>query len=224
MAEVKLKAKKRESSTKGALNQLRRDGFVPGVFYKRGEENIPIYVHQSNINPVVYTSESHLIVLEVEGDDNLHESVLKEIQFDPVTDKIVHFDLRGITRGEVIVIEVPLSLKGTPVGVKEGGIIQHGLHKLEIEVLPKDIPEHLELDISELGFGDSIQVKDLNFENIKVLNPESAVVVSIVAPRAIEEEKPEEELVGEEETEEPEVIKKGKAEEGAEDQENESKE
>ena len=215
MAEVTLKAKRREPSTKGALNQLRKEGFVPGIFYKKDEDTIPIFVQETDINPVVYTSESHLIVLNVEGEEGQeHEAVIKEIQFDPVTDKVVHFDLRGITRGEVLNLEVPLVLTGTPVGVKDGGIIQHGLHKLEIECLPRNIPEHLELDISELGFGESIQVSDLNFEDIKVLNTESSVVVAIVAPRALEDEEETEEAeleVGGE-VEEPEVIKKGKTE------------
>lgn len=211
MAEVKLQAKKRVSSTKGALNQLRKSGYVPGVFYKNGEENIQFYVEENDINPIVFTSESHLVVLEVEGDDKAHEAVLKDIQFDPVTDRVIHFDLRGITRGEVIVLEVPLSLHGTPAGVKEGGIIQQGLHKLEIECLPRNIPEHLELDIAHLQFGESIQVKDLNFEDIKVLNPESAIVVSIIAPKAADDAQSEGE-----ESEGPEVIKKGKAEDSEE--------
>ncbi len=216
MAEVTLKAQKREISTKGAINQLRKNGKVPGVFYIKGNEGIPIVVEENDINHLVFTSESHLIQLKIDDDtEEMHESILKEVQFDPVTDKVVHFDLRGITRGEVIELEIPLMLKGTPIGVKEGGILQQALHKLHIECLPRHIPSHLEYDVTNLKFGDTVTVADLNFENVTILNNEKSVVISIVAPKMVEEEKPEEEvLAGEEgEAEEPEVIKKGKAEE-----------
>jgi large subunit ribosomal protein L25 len=211
MAEVKLKATKREVSTKGAINQARKAGKVPGVFYIKGQEGIPITVEENDINPLVFTSESHLIQLEIEGDkEEMHESILKDIQFDPVTDKVVHFDLRGITRGEVIELEIPLALHGTPIGVKEGGVMQQVLQRLQIECLPRHIPEHLEFDVSHLKFGDTVTVADLEFENVTILNPEKAVVVSIVAPKIIEEETAEEELLEGDELEEPEVIKKGK--------------
>lgn len=223
MAEVTLQAKKREISTKGAINQIRRDGKVPGVFYIKGNEGIPIVVEENDINHLVFTSESHLIQLKIEGDsEEMHESILKEIQFDPITDKVVHFDLRGITRGEVIELEIPLVLKGTPVGVKEGGVLQQVLHKLHIECLPRHIPAHLEFDVSGLKFGETVSVSDLSFENVTILNGEKSVVVSIVAPKMVEEETADEdELLGEagEEMEEPEVIKKGKAEDEEENEE-----
>ncbi|MCZ7601693.1 MAG: 50S ribosomal protein L25 [Melioribacteraceae bacterium] len=212
MAEVTLKAKKREISTKGAINQARKSGKVPGVFYIKGQEGIPILVEENDINPLVFTSESHLIQLKIEGDSaDMHESILKEIQFDPVTDKVVHFDLRGITRGEVLELEIPLVLRGTAVGVKEGGVLQQTLHKLQIECLPRHIPEHLEFDVSNLKFGESITIADLSFENVKILNPVKAVVLSIVAPKIVDDSKETEEESAEE-INEPEVIKKGKAE------------
>ncbi len=211
MAEVKLNAKKREVSTKGAINQSRKAGNVPGVFYIKGQEGIPIVVEENDINPLVFTSENHLIQLHIEGaKEEMHESILKEIQFDPVTDKVVHFDLRGITRGEVIELEIPLSLHGTAIGVREGGVLQQVLHKLQIECLPSNIPEHLEFDVTNLKFGDAVTVADLNFENVKILNSEKSVVLSIVAPKVIEEEETEDELLAGDEAEEPEVIKKGK--------------
>ena len=184
MAEVTLQAKKREISTKGAINQLRKSGKVPGVFYIKGNEGIPIVVEENDINHLVFTSESHLIQLKIEGDkEEMHESILKDIQFDPVTDKVVHFDLRGITRGEVVELEIPLILKGTAVGVKEGGVMQQALHKLQIECLPRHIPAHLEFDVTKLKFGETVTIADLNFENVTILNNEKSVVISIVAPK-----------------------------------------
>ena len=191
---------------------------VPGVFYIKGQEGIPIIVEENDINPLVFTSESHLIELQIEGDgEEMRESILKDIQFDPVTDKVIHFDLRGITRGEVIELEIPLMLKGTAIGIKEGGVLQQSLQRLQIECLPRHIPAHLEFDVTNLKFGDSVSVEDLSFENVTILNAPQSVVLSIVAPKVIEEAKPEDELLVEDESNEPEVIKKGKSE----DEENE---
>lgn len=215
MAEVILQAKKRDITTKGAVNQLRRDGFIPGIFYIKGNDAIPIVVEEGDLNHLVFTSESYLVQLKIDGDsEEMHESIFREVQFDPVTDKVVHFDLRGITRGEVIELEIPLALKGTPIGVKEGGILQQTLHKLHIECLPRNIPSYLEYDVTELKFGDTIMVEDLNFENVTILNSPKTTVISIVAPVVIEEPETEEEAVldEDEEAQEPEVIKKGKAE------------
>ncbi len=216
MAEVTLQAKKRDISTKGAVNTLRKEGFIPGVFYIKGNESIPIAVQEGDLNHLVFSSENFLVQLKIEGDsEEMHESIFREVQFDPVTDKVIHFDLRGITRGEVVQLEIPLTLKGTPVGVKEGGILQQALHKLEIECLPRNIPSHLEFDVTHLEFGDTVTVGDLSFENVEILNSPKTTVISIVAPVTIEEPETEEEgiLDEEEELEEPEVIKKGKAEE-----------
>lgn len=215
MAEVILQAKKRDITTKGAVNQLRRDGFIPGVFYIKGNDAIPIVVEEGDLNHLVFTSESYLVQLKIDGDsEEMHESIFREVQFDPVTDKVVHFDLRGITRGEVIELEIPLALKGTPIGVKEGGILQQTLHKLHIECLPRNIPSYLEYDVTELKFGDTVTVEDLSFENVTILNSPKTTVISIVAPVVIEEPETEEEAVldEDEEAQEPEVIKKGKAE------------
>ncbi len=216
MAEVKLKAQKRHKTSKGGVNQLRKEGLIPGVFYINGKEAIPIKVQENDLNHLIFTSEYYLVQLEIEDDkEEMHESIFREVQFDPVTDKVLHFDLRGITRGEVIELEIPLTLKGTPVGVKEGGILQQALHKLSIECLPKHIPSHLEYDVTHLEFGDTVVAGDLGFDNIKILNSPETTVISIVAPVTIEEPETEEEVLGEgeEEMEEPEVIKKGKADE-----------
>jgi large subunit ribosomal protein L25 len=115
-------------------------------------------------------------------------------------------------------MEVPVRLLGTPVGIKEGGIIQHLIHKLEIECLPKDIPQHVEINISELKLGDAIHVKDIQLENITFLDPEDSIIVSVTHPK-IEKEPVEGEAAAAEEPTEPEVIGKGKAEEEGEEEE-----
>ena len=214
MAEKILKATKREVTTKGALNQLRKDGFVPGVFYLKGKDEIVFSVEEIALNKFVFTAETNVIQFKIDGEEPL-SCIIKDIQFDPVTDRVVHFDLQGLTLGQTLQLEIPLNFVGSAVGVKEGGILQEQLHKLDVECLPRHIPQNLEIDVTELALGDSIHVGDLDFENIKILNSEDTSVVSVIQPRAEEEEETEDgdEAVVDSETAEPEVINKGKSEE-----------
>ncbi|MDQ7818330.1 MAG: 50S ribosomal protein L25 [Melioribacteraceae bacterium] len=209
MSEITIQAKKRELSTKGAVNKLRRNGEIPGIYYTKGTEPIPISVQELSLNPIVYTSEAHIIDLQL-GDNEVKKSILKNIQFDPVTDKIVHFDLLGISLDKEIDIEVPIAIEGQPKGIKDGGIIQQSMYKLHVLCLPGDIPEHITINISDLGVGDAVHVKDLSIERVKFLHNEEVIIVAVVMPRAqVEAPVAVAETLGEEKVE-PEVISKGK--------------
>ena len=214
MEKVILEANERKEIKKQNTKILRNQKRVPGIFYLKQSKPIAIDVSNQAIKPLVFTSQTHLISLKIDGHED-QECVLKDVQFDPVSDEVIHFDLIGITRGEKIEIEVPVQLIGSAIGVKEGGLLQHSLHKLEVECLPKDIPERLEVNISELKIGDTIHVKDLSFENVDILNPENSIVVSVVHPKVEKEPVVVEEGAEVEaevkEMKEPEVIGKGKA-------------
>ena len=214
MEKVILEANERKEINRQNTKSLRRQKRVPGIFYLKQSKPIAIDVSNQAIKPLVFTSQTHLISLKLDGHED-QECVLKDVQFDPVSDEVIHFDLIGITRGEKIEIEVPVQLIGSAIGVKEGGLLQHNLHKLEVECLPKDIPERLEVNISELKIGDTIHVKDLNFENVDILNLEGSIVVSVVHPKVEKEpvavEEGAEIEAEAEEMKEPEVIGKGKA-------------
>ncbi len=212
MEKVIIEANERKTINKRSRNSLRNEGRVPGVLYGSRMEPIPIDVTRLEINPLVFTAKTNLISLKLDGHEE-YECVIKDVQFDPVSDEVLHFDLIGLTRGEKIQLEVPIKLLGNAVGVKEGGLLQESMHKLSIECLPKDIPQLLELEVTELNIGDSIHVSDLNFENITILNPENTIVVSVVLPKVeieVEEVEEGEELAEEEGAAEPEVIGKGK--------------
>ena len=212
MEKVIIEAKERKTINKRSRNSLRNEGRVPGVLYGSRMEPIPIDVTRVAINPVIFTAKTHLLSLKLDGHQD-YECVVKDVQFDPVSDKVVHFDLIGLTRGEKIELEVPVQILGSAVGVKEGGLLQESLHKLNIECLPVNIPQSLEIDVTSLNVGDSIHVADLSFENITILNPEDAIVVSVVLPKVEKEPEPAEEgeeFDEEEGTAEPEVIGKGK--------------
>lgn len=209
MAEISLEAKKRTKSTKGALNQLRKSSNIPGVYYGIGIEPTNIYVHENSLRPLVYTSETHLVNLIIDQNEPA-KCILKNVQFDPVTDKVIHFDLLGITADHDLTIEVPVVLSGSAIGVKNGGVVEIHLHKITISCLPKDIPDHISIDISDLDVGKSITTGDLNLQNIKVLHGSDVQIVSVNIPRAHHVEGS---VLPGEERAEPELIGKKKAEE-----------
>jgi len=219
MEKVILEANKRKDINKNNRSTLRIQGRVPGVLYSKHLKPISIDVSRQSINPLVFTAQTHLISLKVDGHED-HDCIIKDVQFDPVTDEIIHFDLIGLTKGEKIELEVPLHFTGSAAGVKEGGLLQVNLHKLHIQCLPKDIPQSVEVNVSELKVGNSIHVRDLQFADIAILNPEGAVIVSVVLPKVEKEPIPVEgtEEAGTEITE-PEVIGKGKSTEEEEDKE-----
>ena len=215
MADLNITAIPREVSTKGAVNKLKREGQVPGVLYSNEMEPITFSIPELALKPVVYTTEMHLVNIKI-GDNEEVKSILKDIQFDPLTDKIIHVDFQAIKAGQVIQVQVPINIIGQAIGVKNGGRLAQSLHKVDVECLPKNIPTHLEVDISDLDIGDSILVRELNTDNIKILNAEDASVVGVTTSRAEEEEEVVDELLEDTDEAEPEVIGKGKSEEESE--------
>lgn len=207
MSEISIKAKRRSLSTKGAVNKLRKQGEVPGIFYSKGEEPIAISLEEISLKPLVYTSETHIVDLKIDDADS-KKTILKGIQFDPVTDKIIHFDFQGISLFEEIVIEVPVVLEGQPKGAKDGGVLQHQMHKLQISCLPGDIPQHITINVANLGVGESVHVKDLNLDKVQILNNADVIVASVVIPKVVAETAAAE--AGAETKAEPEIIGKGK--------------
>jgi len=208
--EIVLNVKRRQISSKGDLNRLRKEGYVPGVFYYKDVEGSQyFYLPFSAIKPLVYTTETHMVKL-IFDDGAEYQAVMKDIQFDPVSEQVLHVDFQGVKFGETITVQIPVIPVGQSIGLKEGGLLTQFIHKLDIECLPRQIPEKLEVDITDLKIGDSLHVRDLSFENFKILNPEDSIVFTIVPPKgATIEETPAE--TGEEEPQQPEVISKGKA-------------
>ncbi|MGE3800442.1 MAG: 50S ribosomal protein L25 [Candidatus Kapaibacterium sp.] len=207
MSDITLEAKRREAGRSNA-RALRRQGIIPGVFYFHGQDSIPLSVHELALRPLINTSESHLVNLKLD-DGSQKLCILKDMDFDPITDRPVHFDLIGVAVGELMKLNVPISFVGRAAGQLDGGIVQHVMNELEIEVLPKNLPESIEIDISDLNIGDSIHVSDLTVENYTILNTPEATIVSVSAPRVSSDDDGAEEAV----SMEPEVIGKGKKEE-----------
>jgi large subunit ribosomal protein L25 len=211
MAEITLKAQKREQFKKSISKALRKSGFVPGIVYGHNEANIPIKATELSLRPIVFSSEAKAIKLEIEGETQPINCILKDTQFDPISGRLIHFDLLTLKAGEKITIEVPVILKGTAIGVKEGGLLQHILHKLEVECSSQNIIPHIDVDITNLQIGDSIKVSDIKIEGVRILNDETSAIVAVIPPTVTTAEA--EAATTTPETAEPEVIGKGKKEE-----------
>jgi large subunit ribosomal protein L25 len=215
MSEIVLNAAVREHTGKRA-KLVRNDGGIPGVYYARGEEPRLIQVEKLGLDPLIYTSETHVIDLRI-SDGTARKCILRDVQFDPVSDRPVHFDLQGLKENEKLTIEVPIVLTGgTPVGVRDGGMLQHVIHKLRISCLPKDIPSKIEINVAGLAINQSVHVKELELASVTVLDNGDNTVVAVVPPTLVKEETAAA-VPTEEEAKEPEVVGKGKkAEEGEE--------
>ena len=226
MEEIFLDAEPRQEIGKSKVKDLRKEGFIPAVVYSDGKESLPIKVSHKQLLQLIHQHrlESTVINLKVKDDkkQKARSCLIKEIQYDPVSDDIVHVDFNQISLTKAIKINVPVTAKGEPIGVKqEGGSVEHILWEIEVECLPMDIPKGIEVDVSQLKIGDAIHIKDITFPaNVKVLNNPEAIVLSVAAP--IKEEVPVAPVEGEEK-QEPEVIKE-KKEVPAEAQEEEDKE
>src|ERR1700690_1522804 len=161
---------------------IRREGKVPGVYYVHGEQNIPVTVLEKSLKPLIYTSETHMINLKL-SDGSGKNCILRDIQFDPVTDRPIHFDLQGVREDEKITVEVPVTVVGgTPVGVRDGGVLQQVIHRLKISCLPRFIPEHIEVNVENLKINHFIHLRDIKLENITIIGSENSSIVGVVPP------------------------------------------
>jgi len=213
MEEIFLEAEPREELGRGKVKDLREKGFIPAVVYAQGKESLSLKVSHKELLRLIHQHriESVVINLKVKNDnkDKPRACLIKEIQYNPVHDDILHVDFNEISLSKVIKVNVPVVAKGEPVGVKqEGGSLEHILWEIEVECLPGDIPKGIEVDASHLKIGDSIHIKDITFPSgVKVLNDPAAIILSVTAP--MKEEVPVEAVEGAE-MQEPEVIKEKK--------------
>jgi large subunit ribosomal protein L25 len=214
MSEITINASVRKEVGKKA-HTLRYKGDIPGIFYGHSKSNIPVTIPEKTLKPLYKTSAASIINLKLD-DGSTYKCILKDIDFDPITDKPVHFDLFGVNESEALTIEVPVLLTGgVPQGVKEGGILQHILHRLKVSCLPKDIPDHIEINVATLAINKSIHVADVKIPNVTIAENAKTAIVAVVPPvvEKVAEVAATEAAVA---PAEPEVIGKGKKEEGEE--------
>lgn len=182
-----LKAAPRLRSGSGKLKQMRREGWLPSVVYGRGVENENLKVDAKTFSELLAhsSSDSILINLDVEG-VGTRSVFLKTIQHDPLTGHALHVDFLAVNDNTEITANIPVHLTGEAVGVKAGGILEQYAHTLEIICLPKDLPEFLEKDVSDLAEGDSLHIGELNFPTgVKATHAADVVVAHIGKPAAM---------------------------------------
>ena len=209
--QANLQAASRTATGKGAARSLRRDGKVPGVIYGHGREAEAVTIDKSALNKMLFGISAGTTILDVAVDGRAPvKALIREIQRDSLRPaEIIHLDLYEVRSDEEITLAVPIRLIGIPDGVRNfGGVLDHVLRELEVEVLPSNIPDHVDLDVTALAIGHSLFVRDVKVENAKVLNDPDTPICTVVAPRT--EEAPA--VVEEVATTEPELIRKPKAE------------
>jgi large subunit ribosomal protein L25 len=213
---VTLQAKPRTETGKGAARTLRRQGYIPGVIYGHGEETRACQVESKQVEKLLMAGSYESTVIDLKLEDGATSSVLiREVQVHPYRSEVLHIDFLTVRKGEKVKLEVPVRLVGLAPGVKEGGIMEHLRHDVEVRCIPSKIPEALDLEISEMNIGDSVTVADLQVpEDVEVLTDAAATIASIVPPAVIKVEEEvveevEEEGVVEEEAE-PEVVSRGR--------------
>ena len=188
MKEISVKGQKRAETGKKASKLLRKQGLIPCNLYgeKKGENGLPeamsFVVTMSEIRKVIYTPDVYVVNLDIDG--AAHVAVIKELQFHPTTDALLHVDFYEVNETKPITIGIPVKLNGLAQGVRDGGKINLSIRKINVTAPYKRIPEILNIDVTDLGLGKSIKVGDLSFEGLELTTPAQVVVCSVKSTRA----------------------------------------
>ncbi len=196
---IKWEATKRKPITKGEMNVQRAEGLVPAIINSKGEETLSIFIKHFDL--MKRPSGNFRIELKVKGIKEPFDCFLKELQYDYVSGKIIHADFQGLTVGQELDIDVPFEIVGDAPGVKAGGILNTSVTSCKIRTLPKNIPGTIQIDVSGMEIGDSINITDVKFaEEHTLIEPLEGSIVSIIDKRREEETEEETEIT------EPEII------------------
>ena len=182
MKSITIKGSQRESVGKVATKALRNAGMVPCVIYG-GENPVHFSAEERAFKSLVYTPEAHTVVIELEGGKKF-DGILQDIQFHPVSDKILHVDFYQLEATKEITMEVPVKITGTSPGVLLGGVLRLNQRKLKVRALPANLPDFVEANISELEMGNKLYVTKLGAPNYKILHPDNTVVCQVRISRA----------------------------------------
>ena len=182
MKSITINGSKRESVGKSSSRLLRNAGQVPCVLYG-GEGPIHFSAPELAFSKLVYTANAYTVVIAF-GEKESYNAILQDIQFHPVSDKILHIDFYQLFDDKKISMDIPVKLNGNAIGVKLGGNLQRNKRKLRIKALPTNLPDNIEIDISELNIGDKVYITELFNENYEFLHPDNTVVCQVRRARA----------------------------------------
>lgn len=181
MKTVELKGQKRTAVGKKEAKKLRAQEIVPAVLYG-GEEAIHFSVPFAELRQLIYTPSVFLLELNIDG--NVHKAMIQDMQWHPVKEEVLHVDFLKISDDKPVKIEVPLKVSGMAKGIKMGGKLNTNLRRLKVKALAADLPDTIDIDVTELGIGQSVKVADLEVPNVEFLDTKSNVVVSVAITRA----------------------------------------
>ena len=188
MKEIGVKGQKRETTGKKATKELRKEGLVPCNLYgeKRGENGLPealsFAADFTELRKIVYTPHVYVVVLNIDGE--AQKAIVKELQFHPTTDALLHADFYEVNETKDITVGIPVKLNGLAQGVRDGGKLNLSIRKIDVTAPYKNIPEILEIDVTNLGLGKAIKVGELKFDGITLTTPAQVVVCSVKETRA----------------------------------------
>lgn len=188
MKEIEISGKKRVDLGKKASKLLRKEGLVPcNIYGDKKDENgnsvaFSFAVPMTELRKVVYTPHVYVVIIDIDGEK--HKAVMKELQFHPVTDALLHVDFYEVTEEKPITIGIPVKLNGLAQGVRDGGRISLSIRKIEVKAPYHAIPERLDIDVTNLMLGKSIKVGELAFEGLELVTPAEVVVCSVKTTRA----------------------------------------
>lgn len=181
MKSISIKGQERESVGKSSSKAVRNAGLVPCVIYG-GEQPVHFTAEEKAFKNLVYTPNVHTVAIDLGG--KTVDAVLQDIQFHPVTDKILHIDFYQLHADKEITMEVPVKVVGNSKGVMAGGVLRLNQRKLKVRALPANLPDFVEADITDLEMGNKLYVTSLPTDNFKLLHPDNTVVAQVRISRA----------------------------------------
>ncbi len=180
MKSIEIKAVSRDHFGKKSSNSLRAENNVPCVMYG-GEKNLHFYAHENAFRKLVYTPEVYLVNLNIDGKN--YNAVMKDLQFHPVSDKLLHIDFIQVIENKPVTINIPIKITGVSPGVKAGGKLRIKRRSLRVKGMAEYLPDHLNIDISKLQIGQSIKIGDLSYDKLEIIDNKRAMVASVAVSR-----------------------------------------
>jgi len=181
MKSISIKCTKREVVGKKESKRLRTEGLVPGVLYG-GEEPIHFYAPEKEFKPLIYTPHVYLVDLDIDG--TVYQSIIKDSQFHPVEEQLLHVDFLRTSEDKMVKVEIPIKVDGFAKGIRKGGKLKQNLRTLKVKGMVKHLPDFIEINVDDLDLGQSIKVAALQRENLEFLNAKAVPVITIMITRA----------------------------------------
>ena len=185
---IKINAEKRDLGKRSDLTELRKEGFIPGIIYGAGQEGMKIAFNARDYTREYKKSIGAVAFFDITVDGKIYKTFIKEKQIHPLTREIVHIDFLELHKGKPITIDVPINFTGEALGTKEGGVFEIIHRTIQVTCLPKDIPDEISFDISDMNIGDSIHLKDLNISEEMNTDLSDEITIAILSvPKVVEE-------------------------------------